>query len=71
MITQDDAINTAEFGHHYAIQPSAYWWDQEAYLLKTGGKPVAEDFHYSSDTNPVWMTREQLAEILKHESIEL
>jgi len=71
MITQDDAINTAEFEHHFAIQPAAYWWDQEAYLLKTRGKPVAEDFHYSSDTNPVWMTREQLAEILKRESIEL
>ncbi len=71
MITQDDAINTAEFEDHYAIQPAAYWWNQEAYLLKTGGKPVAENFYYSSDTNPVWMTREQLAEILKHESIEL
>ena len=71
MITQDDAINTAEFEDHYAIKPAAYWWNQEAYLLKTGGKPVAENFYYSSDTNPVWMTREQLAEILKHESIEL
>jgi len=71
MITQDDAINTAEFEHHYAIQPAADWWDQEAYLLKTRAKPVPENFQYSSDTNPVWMTREQLAEILKHESIEI
>jgi UDP-N-acetylglucosamine 4,6-dehydratase len=71
MITQDDAINTAEFEHHYAIQPAAYWWDQESYRVKTRAKPVAENFQYSSDTNPVWMTREQLAEILKHESIEL
>ena len=71
MITQDDAINTVEFAHHYAIQPAAYWWNQNAYLLKTGARPVPENFHYSSDTNPCWMTCEQLAEILKRESIEL
>ena len=71
MITQDDAINTVEFAHHYAVQPAAYWWDQKAYLRKTGARPVAENFHYSSDTNPHWMTCEQLAEILKHQSIEL
>lgn len=71
MITQDDAINTAEFEHHYTIQPAAYWWDQEAYLLETRAKQVPENFQYSSDTNPVWMTHAQLAEILKHEAIEL
>lgn len=71
MITQDDAINTVEFEHHYAIQPAAYWWDQEAYLLKTRAKPVTENFQYSSDTNSVWMTQEQLAAILKYESIEI
>ncbi len=71
MITQDDAINTVGFAHHYAIQPAAYWWDQQAYRLKPGARAVPENFHYSSDTNPHWMTGAQLAEILKHESIEL
>ena len=71
MITQDDAINTAEFNGHFTIQPAAYWWDKAKYIKESGGKAVPENFHYSSDTNPHWMTREQLAGILKHESIEL
>ena len=71
MITHDDAINTAEFEAHYTIQPAAYWWNSPKYIAETGGKTVPESFQYSSDTNPVWMTREQLAAILKHEPIEL
>ena len=71
MVTQDDAINTVEFGSHYAIQPAAAWWDRKKYAEQTGGKAVPENFQYSSDTNPVWMTRGQLTEILKHEVIEL
>ncbi len=70
MITLDDALHTAEFGDHYAIQPAARWWDRAKYLKETGGKAVAENFQYSSDTNPSWMTRQQLAKILKHEAIE-
>lgn len=71
MITQDDALYTAEFEGYYAIQPAARWWDREKYLEATRGKAVAEDFQYSSNTNPTWLTREQLAGILKHEPIEL
>jgi UDP-N-acetylglucosamine 4,6-dehydratase len=71
MITPDDALNTAEFERHYVIQPAAHWWNQGAYLKESGAKPVAEDFQYSSDRNQAWLTRAQLAEILKHEAIEL
>ena len=71
MITPDDALNTAEFERHYVIQPAAHWWDQPAFLKESGAKPVAEDFQYSSDRNADWLSRPQLAEILKHEAIEL
>lgn len=71
LITQDDARYTVEFDRYYAIQPAAHWWDRERYVRESGGRPVAEDFQYSSDTNPDWMTPEQLAEILRHEQIEL
>jgi len=71
MITPDDALNTAEFERHFVIQPAAHWWDQKAYLKSAGAKPVAEDFQYSSDRNTEWLTRPQLAQILKHEAIEL
>ena len=71
MVTPDDAINTVEFERHYVIQPAAHWWDQARYLKDSGARRVAEDFKYSSDGNPDWLTRAQLAEILKHEKIEL
>ena len=71
MVTADDAINTAEFKRHYVIQPAAHWWDQARYLKDSGARRVAETFQYSSDSNPQWLTRAQLAEILKHEQIEL
>src|SRR5262249_45040334 len=28
MITPDDALNVAEHGRHYVIQPAAPWWDR-------------------------------------------
>jgi len=70
LVTQDDARYTAEFDRYYTIQPAAHWWDRERYLRESGGRAVAENFQYSSDTNPDWMMPEQLVEILKHESIE-
>ena len=71
MIAEDDAINTVEFEHHYAVQPAAYWWDLKACLRKIGVRPAADNFHYSSDSNPQWLTSVELAEILAHESIEI
>jgi UDP-N-acetylglucosamine 4,6-dehydratase/5-epimerase len=71
MITQDDAINVAEFDDHYVIQPAANWWNTKEYLAKTGGKQVPENFHYSSDNNSDWMSNEELAALLKIEKIEL
>ena len=71
MITEDDAINTAEFDTHYVIQPPAYWWDKAEYLKKTGGRSVPETFEYASDTNPQWMSASELKSLLEREPIEL
>lgn len=71
LITSDDAYHTVEFDDHYVVQPNDVWWDREDYLKTTGAKPVPEGFQYSSDTNPVWMSREALTALLKKEAIEL
>ena len=71
MITQDDAINTVEFDSHYVIQPATSWWNREAYIASTKGRTVPEEFHFSSDNNSWWMTQDELADLLKRESIEL
>ncbi len=71
MVTQDDAINTAEFDTYYTIQPAAEWWHTDRYLSETGGRRVPEAFQYSSDANSDWMTGPALAKILEQEPIEL
>ena len=71
LITSDDAQHTVEFDDHYVIQPNDSWWDRDDYLRTSGGKPVTEHFEYSSDKNPVWMKADELASLLKKESIEL
>jgi UDP-N-acetylglucosamine 4,6-dehydratase len=71
LITSDDAYHTVEFEDHYVIQPNDVWWDRTDYLKTSGGKPVPDAFQYSSDVNPVWMTRDTLAALLKKEAIEL
>lgn len=71
MITEDDAINTAEFDSHYVIQPASSWWDAKAYLQKKGGKKVPEQFSYSSDNNTVWMSQQDLIDLLSKEKIEI
>lgn len=48
MITQDDARLTLEHNDHYVIQPHFEWWAPPA---PGGGKPVADGFQYSSETN--------------------
>jgi UDP-N-acetylglucosamine 4,6-dehydratase len=51
MIPADDAHCTVELDDRYVILASFAHAAREAYLHR-GAKPVAEDFNYSSDTNP-------------------
>ena len=71
MTTADDAMNTAELADRYVIQPASYWWDQKAWAKETGARPVPDGFQYSSDRNERWMTRDELAGLLKSEPVEL
>lgn len=60
MITFDDARNTIDMGGCYVIQPATHWWSRRAGAAMETGKPVAEDFVYSSDRNDQWLSEEQL-----------
>lgn len=71
LITGDDALHTVEFDDHYVIQPNDVWWDRNEYLKASGGRPVPEDFQYSSDKNPVWMQPDALTALLAKEAVEL
>lgn len=59
MIGTEDALYTLEYDKHYKILPQIYNWRNDTNRIK-GGKPVSEDFTYTSDNNKEWMTVEEL-----------
>ena len=64
MIPKDDARRTLEFDNHYVIQPEFSFWGRR--FKNNGGKPVADDFEYNSDTNPWRLNPEEMLEIIKN-----
>ena len=63
MIPADDAHCTVELDDRYVILASFAHAAREAYLHR-GAKPVAEGFHYSSDTNPEMLDARGLQTLL-------
>jgi UDP-N-acetylglucosamine 4,6-dehydratase len=67
MIPQDEARLTREFSDFYVILPSMPTGQPAGEWMYAGnsGKPVAENFEYSSETNHSWATPAQLLEMLQ------
>lgn len=61
LITREEAPRTKEFETHYVIEPQHPFWNP-AHV--EGGTPVPEEFEYRSDTNPWWLSREDMAAYL-------
>ncbi|MFS2159097.1 UDP-N-acetylglucosamine 4,6-dehydratase (inverting) [Pseudomonas sp. Pseusp122] len=65
MVPLDDARMTLEFADHYTIVPSIRFNNVDADFSLDGmgeqGRAVADDFEYRSDTNPHFLTVEQIA----------
>jgi len=64
MITEEDSRLTYEYPSHYIIYPSIDWWDSTKHFTP-GGKRVESGFRYSSDQNPVFLSVEQIQDLLK------
>jgi UDP-N-acetylglucosamine 4,6-dehydratase len=60
MIGAEDAPHTYEYDGYYKILPAIHNWSQDVVRIN-GGKPVPNDFIYSSDKNPEWMDAAELA----------
>lgn len=56
MISEDDAPMTRDYGDYYAILPIYHSWEEKV----NGGVKVPDRFRYSSDTNTVWLTINEL-----------
>lgn len=64
MITDDDARHTLEFDDYYVVEPEFDWWSNEKHIAN-GAKQVPEGFRYASNTNNIWLTAEELKELIK------
>jgi UDP-N-acetylglucosamine 4,6-dehydratase/5-epimerase len=64
LISEDEARNTVELKNMYVIQPAHSWWKRGDL---PGATAVREGFRYASETNPEWLTREDLRELVAAE----
>ena len=62
LIHEDEARATVELEEMYVVQPSAAWWFGHDWQTK--GQPLTDGFRYSSDSNIIWLTLEEIQEIV-------
>lgn len=60
MVSEDDARQTVEFDDHYVILSSSHAGRVGEYAARRGGKPCAEGFSYSSQSNTSWLSVDDL-----------
>ena len=63
MITKEDSFHTYEYEGHYIIYPNYNWWGKKDMI--PGGRPVQDEFEYSSGNNTKWLSVGQLQEKLR------
>ncbi len=61
LISEDEARQTVEMDDMYVVQPSHSWWHKENWK---GGRPLDDGFRYASDSNPRWLSHEELLELI-------
>ena len=57
LVSEDEARNTVELEDMYVIQPAHPWWRKENW---NGARALPEGFRYTSDSNPRWLSNEEL-----------
>jgi UDP-N-acetylglucosamine 4,6-dehydratase len=62
MIPGDESRNTYEYDTHYIIGPAFHEWGVFDFR-SNGGRPVADGFTYSSETNDHWLTVDELRDM--------
>ena len=62
MISAEEGRRALRMGDRYVLQPDLAAW---GYQPPENGEPVAEGFHYTSDTNDRWFTIEEITKILE------
>lgn len=60
MIPRDEARNAIDYGDFFVIEPPHAWWYDKALVDQNCGIPCSKNFEYSSDTNDVWLSIEEI-----------
>jgi UDP-N-acetylglucosamine 4,6-dehydratase/5-epimerase len=61
LVSEDESRHTLETEEMYVIQPNHPWWRTDNWF---GARPVPEGFHYTSDSNDLWLTGPDLEELI-------
>ena len=61
LITSDESRHTLDAGDVYVITPEHPWWSKDWHA---DGKPVADGFVYSSETNDQWLDVQELRNLV-------
>ncbi len=66
MIPKEEARNCIEIENKYIIVPQLSWWNRKNLDLKIRklGKPVPDNFEYTSDNNTQWLSTSKLKKIV-------
>ena len=65
LVSEDEARNTLEVDDMYVIQPAHSWWSCQNWK---DAQPLPEGFRYGSDSNPQWLTSEELHGLIEAET---
>ncbi len=61
LVSEDEARHALETEDMFVIQPAHSWWQRENWH---DARPLPDGFRYTSDSNPHWLTREELQELI-------
>ena len=62
LVSEDEARVTVETDQMYIVQPAAALWFGRYW--SDVGKPLPEGFHYNSNNNDIWLTVEEIQEMV-------
>lgn len=63
LITEEEGMRALELEDRYIIEPDSEWWETPDQLK---GQRVHEGFSYTSGNNTIWLTREQMEDLIKN-----
>jgi UDP-N-acetylglucosamine 4,6-dehydratase/5-epimerase len=62
LIHEDEARSTVELDDMFVVQPTGSLWFGHDWQKR--GKSLPDGYRYASDNNPVWLSTEQIKEIV-------